>query len=108
MGGTDDHVHIAVSVPPTLPIAEWIGRIKGASAHWVNHRIANRKLLEWRSGYGVVSFGTKDLPWVVAYVKNQRQRHANGKVYERLESVESAESSGTVDGAAGQSFAETA
>jgi hypothetical protein len=25
----------------------------------VNHTLANRKILEWQSGYGVVSFGTK-------------------------------------------------
>ena len=24
-----------------------------------------RKVLEWQAGYGVVSFGTRDLPWVV-------------------------------------------
>jgi putative transposase len=101
VGGTDDHIHIAVTVPPTLPVAEWIGRIKGASAHYINHRIANRRLLEWQSGYGVVSFGTKDLPWVVAYIQNQRQHHAEGKVYERLESVET-EAGSAADGTAGE------
>ena len=47
IGGTADHVHLAVSVPPTLNISEWIGQIKGVSAHYVNHRIANRRVLEW-------------------------------------------------------------
>jgi len=88
VGGTNDHVHLVVSVPPTLSISEWIGRMKGESSHFVNHRIANRKVLAWQSGYGVVSFGTKDLPWVVEYVRNQRQRHAAGEVFERLERVE--------------------
>ena len=108
VGGTDDHIHVAVTVPPTLPIAEWIGRIKGSSAHYVNHHIASRKLLEWQSGYGVVSFGTKDLPWVIAYINNQRQHHANGKVYGRLENVEADEPTGRIDGAAVRSAAETA
>ena len=29
-------------------------------------------MLEWQAGYGVVSFGTKNLEWVKAYVRNQR------------------------------------
>jgi putative transposase len=88
IGGTDDHVHLAVSVPPTLLISEWIGRLKGASAHYINNEIANRKLLEWQTGYGVVTFGTRDLPWVMSYVRNQRQHHASGATHRRLERIE--------------------
>lgn len=88
VGGTDDHVHLVVSIPPTLLISEWIGQLKGASSHHINHKIANRKVLEWQVGYGVVSFGTKDLPWVLHYVRNQREHHARGTVHERLERVE--------------------
>lgn len=88
IGGTDDHVHLVVSVPPTLLISEWIGRLKGASAHYINNEIANRKLLEWQTGYGIVSFGTRDLPWVLNYVRNQRQHHAGTTTYERLERIE--------------------
>lgn len=64
VGGIADHVHMAVSVPPTVTVSEWIGELKGASAYFINHEICNRKILEWQTGYGVVSFGTKDLPWV--------------------------------------------
>jgi putative transposase len=88
IGGIEDHIHIAVSVPPTLHISEWIGELKGASAHYINHEIANRKLLEWQGGYGVVSFGSKDLKWVVRYIENQKEHHAKGTVHERLERIE--------------------
>ena len=89
VGGLHDHVHLAVSVPPTLKISDWIGELKGASAHYVNHKVADRKVLEWQAGYGVVSFGTKDLPWVVRYVENQREHHTAGRIYSRLERAES-------------------
>jgi putative transposase len=91
VGGTNDHVHIAVSVPPTLMPSELIGELKGASAHYINHEIANRKILEWQTGYGVVSFGTKDLPWVLEYVRNQPKHHADGTTFERLERAEADE-----------------
>ena len=88
IGGTDDHVHLVVTIPPSLLISEWVGQLKGASSHYVNHHIVNRKVLEWQSKYGVVSFGTKDLPWVVDYVRNQRDHHAVGTVHDRLERTE--------------------
>ncbi len=92
VGGTDDHVHLVVSVPPTLQPAEWIGVLKGSSSHFINHQIVNRKVLSWQEGYGVVSFGTKDLPWVLEYVRNQRAHHArDGETHERLEQIEPAE-----------------
>jgi REP element-mobilizing transposase RayT len=87
VGGTANHVHVAVSIPPAIHISEWVGQLKGSSAHYINHRIANKKLLEWQSGYGAVSFGSKDLPWVVSYVQNQKDRHAQGKTQDRLERI---------------------
>ena len=36
----------------------------------------------------VKDFGTAHLPWVLAYVRNQRKRHAEGKTVERLERTE--------------------
>ncbi|HVP11200.1 MAG TPA: transposase, partial [Phycisphaerae bacterium] len=86
-GGTPNHIHMAVSVPPTLLVSEWIGQLKGAASHYINHEICNRKVLDWRAGYGVVSFGTKDLPWVVQYVTNQKQHHAAGTAHDRLERI---------------------
>jgi putative transposase len=88
VGGTDDHIHLVVTVPPTLLVSEWIGRLKGSTSHYINHVIANRKVLEWQTKYGVVSFGTKDLPWVVQYVQNQREHHARGTTHQRLEQTD--------------------
>jgi len=85
IGGTETHVHIAVTIPPTLLISDWIGKLKGASSHYVNHELANRKVLDWQTGYGVVSFGTKDLEWVVNYIRNQKEHHKTGTAVARLE-----------------------
>ena len=87
IGGTENHLHLAVSVPPTLLISDWIGKLKGASSHYINHEIADHKVLEWQTGYGVVGFGTKDLEWVVSYIRNQKEHHRKGSIYERLERI---------------------
>ena len=56
--------------------------------NYVNQKLGGgRKLLQWQTGYGVVSFGTKDLDWVRAYVRNQREHRARGSIHERLERI---------------------
>ena len=85
IGGTEWHVHMAVRINPTLDVAEWIGRIKGGSAHDINATERWRKSLQWQAGYGIVTFGMKDLPWVMEYVRNQKEHHRRGSVFERLE-----------------------
>jgi putative transposase len=87
VGGIEDHVHMAVSLPPTLEIAKWIGDLKGACAHEINHGPCGRGALAWQTGYGVVSFGKGDLPWVVDYIQRQREHHAAGRMVERLERI---------------------
>jgi putative transposase len=84
IGGIETHVHLVMSVAPTILISEFIGQLKGSSSHEANQKLAC-KALDWQSGYGVVTFGTRDLGWVKGYVRNQRERHANGQVEERLE-----------------------
>lgn len=88
IGGISDHIHIAVSIPPTLQISDWVGQLKGASSHFINKEIANRKVLEWQNGYGAVSFGTKDLPWVIKYIEKQKEHHRQNKTFSRLEITE--------------------
>lgn len=86
IGGIETHVHLVVSVPPTLLVSDFVGQLKGGTSHDVNQACGLRqKVLEWQNGYGVVSFGTRDLPWVIEYVRNQREHHARGTTHERLE-----------------------
>lgn len=88
IGGTETHVHLAVTIAPTITISEFIGELKGASSHHVNHANLTRdKLLQWQTGYGVVSFGTNNLPWVRDYIRRQKEPHRSGQVHDRLERI---------------------
>ena len=84
IGGVEDHIHIAVSLPPNLLVSDWVGKLKGSSSYYINHEV-QPKSLEWQRGYGIVTFGTKDLKWVVDYIKNQKEHHKRGTVHDRLE-----------------------
>ena len=87
IGGTDNHVHLAINIEPFVTISDLIGNLKGASSHAINEQ-QRMKALQWQRGFGVVSFGLKQLPWVQNYIANQKEHHACGKVFDRLERTE--------------------
>ncbi|MEO7539337.1 MAG: transposase [Pyrinomonadaceae bacterium] len=82
IGGIETHVHIGCSVKPSVHLDEWIGQLKGASSYEMG------KGLQWQAGYGIVSFGSKDLKWVVDYIHNQPEHHRTGSIHDRLERFE--------------------
>ncbi len=84
IGGTENHLHVALSIEPFVNISDLIGDLKGASAREINRR-KGRKALAWQRGLGVLSFGRKNLPFVVDYVANQKEHHVKGTIHERLE-----------------------
>ncbi len=78
VNGVADHIHIAVSFPPHIPAAEWVRSVKGLSAHNVNDAFPNlNSHFSWQRGYGLITFGEKALPTIVAYVEQQKSHHAN-------------------------------
>lgn len=48
IGGTETHIHLVVTIPPTLLLSELVGKLKGGSAHDVNQELGLRnKSLQW-------------------------------------------------------------
>lgn len=88
VGGLEEHVHVVVSVPPRIAVATYVGQLKGASSHWVNHVYKHPDYFQWQEGYGAMSFGKKALPRIVDYVLNQRERHNEKRIIRALERIE--------------------
>ena len=86
INGTPTHVHVAVNIEPQVTISDLVGELKGFSSHEVNHQM-RMKRLEWQRGFGVVSFGKRQLPWVQKYTARQKEHHTTGRVQARLERV---------------------
>ncbi|NJN58678.1 MAG: IS200/IS605 family transposase [Leptolyngbyaceae cyanobacterium SL_5_9] len=89
IGGVDDHIHLVVSIPPKLSVADFVKKIKGSSAYHLNHSsFANALTFGWQGGYGVFTLGSKQLDQAIAYVLNQKLHHKDGTVISVLETVE--------------------
>ncbi len=88
VGGIEDHVHVAVTVPPKLSLSRFIGEVKGNSSHAINHVMFPRHNFYWQSEYGVLSFGEKNLKNVVQCIRRQKEHHAQGTINHAMELVE--------------------
>ena len=88
IGGLEDHIHIVISIPPTMAISEYVKKIKGSSSYHINHNTpVTSDKFSWQEGYGVFSLGSKQLEKAVIYVKNQKIHHSQGTTNSHLEKV---------------------
>ncbi len=82
-----DHVHVAATIPPGVDLFEWIKAVKGYSSFETNKAYPNRdNALKWQSGYGLFSVGTRELPIILEYIRNQKHHHRHNtwiEAYER-------------------------
>ena len=73
LNAVDDHVHLALEIPPSRSISFVVGQVKGASSHAMNQFQPGS--LHWQDGYGVVTFRHGELGKVVRYIDTQEERH---------------------------------
>ena len=75
IGGTDNHVHLLLSLPATITVAKAIQLIKGVSSKWAGEKIKAPKLFQWQEGYGAFGVGIAILNKTIDYIHNQEEHH---------------------------------
>ena len=74
VGGMEDHVHILLSLPSSLSLAQAMREVKSASSRWM-HETCNLKSFEWQEGCGAFSIGTTQIAATLAYIAGQAEHH---------------------------------
>ena len=72
IGGTRNHLHIVMKLPPNTRLAEAVQKVKANSSRWLGEQGVK---FEWQRGYGAFSVSPSMLRIVKAYVENQREHH---------------------------------
>jgi putative transposase len=72
VGGTTNHVHVLIALPPTLRLAEALQKLKANSSRWMGEQGIS---FEWQKGYGAFSVSLSLLEMVKAYIRNQEEHH---------------------------------
>ena len=88
IGGTQDHIHILVYIPPKVAVSDAIGQIKGSSSYFVNKELAGDSVLYWQQGYGVITISEENFERVDSYIRNQEEHHRTNTAWDQLEEID--------------------
>jgi putative transposase len=72
IGGTSNHIHMLIALPPAVPLAKVIQDIEGNSSRWMGER---ERLFSWQPGYGAFSVSESRRDAVISYIANQEEHH---------------------------------
>ena len=73
INGTNDHVHMLISLPPNVSTSDALRFIKANSSGWVSDKW--NKAFAWQLGYGAFSVSKSNVPEVLRYIANQEKHH---------------------------------
>jgi len=74
-GGIADHIHLLVSFPSTVTIAELVNAMKANSSRWVHETFPAQKDFAWQTGYGAFSVSKSSEERVSQYIRDQVEHH---------------------------------
>jgi REP element-mobilizing transposase RayT len=75
VGGIDDHAHLLLSIPPTIPLAKALQLIKSGSSKWIHDRYPRHRSFAWQEGYGAFSISISHVDATRVYILNQEKHH---------------------------------
>jgi len=71
-GGTANHLHLLISLPPTITLAKAVQELKGNTSRWMNEM----SCFAWQEGYSAFSVSQSQRKTVVDYIDRQTEHHA--------------------------------
>ncbi len=85
VGGTADHVHLAVGLSRTITVADLISQLKTSSSQWMK----TQGVVEfaWQHGYGAFTLGRSDLDALRRYIGTQEQHHRKADFKDELRTL---------------------
>ncbi len=70
-----DHLHLLLSLPPTVAIAEAMRVVKANSSKWVHEQWPERASFAWQTGYGAFTVSQSQAGSVKQYIAEQEEHH---------------------------------
>ena len=75
INGMEDHLHLCISLHPTIALADFVKDVKVSTNLWMKSRGDFQHFKGWGEGYSAFTFGHKDKDKVINYIKDQQEHH---------------------------------
>jgi putative transposase len=74
-GGTEDHVHLLIEPPATLPVADVMRLVKANSSKWMRESYPTHASFGWQTGYAAFTVSVSAVDDVISYIQQQAEHH---------------------------------
>jgi len=74
-GGSKDHIHLLIDLPPELSLSDLLGHVKAHSSKWIKSKNEMHPHFSWQSGYLAISTQHSSLDSVCAYIRSDEENH---------------------------------
>jgi REP element-mobilizing transposase RayT len=75
INGPSDHVHLLFVLPPRLPRADVIEKVKANASKWVHEWYTEKRDFAWQQGYTAFSVSPSNRQRVLDYIVRQEEHH---------------------------------
>jgi len=75
VGGTDNHIHGLLVLPPDVPVSDAMRKWKTLSSKWVHDTFPPERDFAWQEGYGAFTVSQSSVPQVAEYIEGQEEHH---------------------------------
>jgi len=75
IGGTEDHIHILVSMNPAISPSKLMFHVKRSSSLWVNQQGLSNFHFSWQEGFGAFTYSLSQIKTVANYIEHQEEHH---------------------------------
>jgi putative transposase len=75
INGTEDHIHILISMNPDQSVSSITQDIKRSSSKWINDNKLSIGKFEWQPGFGAFSVSKSQINFVIKYIEDQKEHH---------------------------------
>jgi len=75
INGVADHVHLLVSMRPTIAPSDFMETLKTNSSKWVHETFPEHAAFRWQLGYSAFSVSSSQKPAVLDYIAGQEEHH---------------------------------
>jgi REP element-mobilizing transposase RayT len=72
IGGMEDHTHMLLSLPGSVPVAKAMQLIKGGSSKWVHETFPEQRCFAWQEKYGAFSVSVSQIETITNSSRTRR------------------------------------
>jgi REP element-mobilizing transposase RayT len=84
INGIEDHIHILVTIKPSMSLSDYIKKIKISSSIFIKENNVFPFFTKWAEGYSIFTCRMSDKATVINYINGQEEHHKKKSLHDEI------------------------